>query len=62
MAQIVKKSACNVGDLRSIPELGRYPRESHGQRSLVIYSPWGYKELDTTECLTYTYIPKEKKF
>ena len=21
----------------------------HGQRSLVGYSPWGYKELDTTE-------------
>ena len=25
------------------------PGESHGQRSLVGYSPWGYKELDTTE-------------
>ena len=24
-------------------------RESHGQRSLAGYSPWGYKELDTTE-------------
>ena len=24
------------------------PRESHGQRSLVGYSPWGHKELDTT--------------
>ena len=23
--------------------------ESHGQRSLVGYSPWGRKELDTTE-------------
>ena len=23
--------------------------ESHGQRSLVDYSPWGRKELDTTE-------------
>ena len=23
--------------------------ESHGQRSLVGYSPWGCKELDTTE-------------
>ena len=21
----------------------------HGQRSLVCYSPWGHKELDTTE-------------
>ena len=25
------------------------PREFHGQRSLVGYSPWGHKELDTTE-------------
>ena len=24
----------------------------HGQRRLVGYSPWGYKELDTTERLT----------
>ena len=23
--------------------------ESHGQRSLAGYSPWGYKESDTTE-------------
>ena len=23
--------------------------ESHGQRSLAGYSPWGHKELDTTE-------------
>ena len=23
--------------------------ESHGQRSLASYSPWGHKELDTTE-------------
>ena len=25
------------------------PGESHGQRSLVGYSPWGHKELETTE-------------
>ena len=25
------------------------PEESHGQRSLVGYRPWGRKELDTTE-------------
>ena len=25
------------------------PGESHGQRSLVGYSPWGLKELDMTE-------------
>ena len=28
------------------------PGESHGQRSLTAYSPWGCKELDTTERLT----------
>ena len=26
--------------------------EPHGQRNLVGYSPWGHKELDTTERLT----------
>ena len=26
--------------------------ESHGQRSLVSYSPWGHKESDTTKCLS----------
>ena len=25
------------------------PGKSHGQRSLAGYSPWGHKELDTTE-------------
>ena len=29
------------------------PGEYHGQRTLVDYSPWGCKELDTTEWLTY---------
>ena len=28
------------------------PGESHGQRSLMGYSPWGHRELDTTEQLT----------
>ena len=28
------------------------PGESHGQRSLVGYSPWGCKDSDTTEGLT----------
>ena len=59
-----KKSASNVGDLGSIPGSGRspgegngnpvlvfLPGESHGQRSLVGYSPWGRKELDTTDQL-----------
>ena len=29
------------------------PREFHGQRSLEGYSPWGLKESDRTERLTF---------
>ena len=59
-----KESAYNVGDLGSIPGLGRswrrewlftpvfLPREYNEQRSLVGYSPWGHKESDTTEQLS----------
>ena len=36
------------------------PRESHGQRSLVEYSPWGCKELDTTEQPTHTHTHNYK--
>ena len=59
-----KEAACNVGDLGSIPELGRSPggengnlcqysclENPHGQRSLRGYSPWGRKESDMTERL-----------
>ena len=28
------------------------PGKSNGQRSLVGCSPWGHRELDTTECLS----------
>ena len=28
-----------------------FPGESHGQRSLLGYSPWGLKESDTTEAI-----------
>ena len=31
---------------------GFLPGESDGQRSLAGYSPWGHKELDTTEQLS----------
>jgi len=30
------------------------PGEFHGQRSLAGYSPWGHKESDTTEWLTFS--------
>ena len=52
-----KESACSVGDLGLIPDLGRspwrreqlptpvfWPGEFHG-----LYSPWGCQELDMTE-------------
>ena len=36
------------------PTPGLLPGKSHGQRSLVDYSPRGRKESDTTERLHYT--------
>ena len=39
------------------------PGKSHGQRSLVGYSPWSYKELDTTEQMrTHIIFSSLKKF
>ena len=32
------------------------PGESHGQRSLAGYSPWGRKESNTTEPLTLSHF------
>ena len=32
------------------------PGKSHGQRSVVGYSPWGHKELDTTKQLHFQTI------
>ena len=31
------------------PTLVSLPGDSHGQRSLAGYRPWGHKELDTTK-------------
>ncbi|CAI9176136.1 unnamed protein product [Rangifer tarandus platyrhynchus] len=57
-----KESTCNVGDLGSIPGLGRSPGEGKGyplryscrripwtEESLAGYSPWGHEESNTTE-------------
>ena len=33
------------------------PGESHGQRSLAGYRPWGHKESDTTEQLSTLTLP-----
>ena len=38
-------------DWQSTPAL--LPGKSHGQRSLIGYSPWGLKESDTTERLLF---------
>ena len=38
------------------------PGEFHGQRSLVGYSPWGCKELDTTEQPTVLLSELQKEF
>ena len=35
------------------PALVFLPGEFHGQRSLAGYTPWGYKESDTTEQLMF---------
>ena len=37
------------------------PGEFHGQRNLAGYSPWGRKESDTTEQLTYFTLSVTKK-
>ena len=38
------------------------PGESHGQSSLAGYSPWGHKELDTTEQLiTHKSSPRPQR-
>ena len=38
------------------PHSSTLPGQSHGRRSLVGYSPWGCKELDTTEWLHFTHF------
>ena len=37
------------------------PGESHGQRSLAGYSPWGCKELNMTEQLRLTQTGRENE-
>ena len=60
-----KESTCNEGDMLSTPGSGRSPAEGNGNplqysclgdlmdRSLVGYSPWGHKELHTTQGLNH---------
>ena len=47
VAQVVKESACNVGDLGSIPGLGRSPGEGKGY-------PLQYSGLENSmDCIVY---------
>ena len=60
-----EESTCQCRRLRFYPWVGKMPwkrkwhltavflpGKCHGQRGLVGYSPWGHKELDTTEQLS----------
>ena len=62
---MAKNSPANVGDMGSIPGVGKIslekeiqptslflPGKFHGHRSVAAYSPWLCKELDTTEQLS----------
>ena len=73
---MVKNPPTNTGDIRDmglIPGLGRSKAwqptpvflagESHGQRSLARYSPWGHKESDThTHTHTHTHTVTASRF
>ena len=60
-----KESACNVGDLGSIPGLGRSSGERNGLPTPVswpgefhgLHRPWGHKEMDTTGWLSPSLFP-----
>ena len=65
-----KESACNAGDLGSIPGLGRSPGEGKGWLPTPVfwpgefhglYSPWGRKELVTTEHLSLHFTEQYKE-
>ena len=55
-------NAGDTGDVSSIPDSGRSPKQQptpvflpgkyHEQRSLMGYSPWGHKESDMTKQLS----------
>ena len=70
---MVKNPSANAGDEGSIPGSETSPErkkwqpipvfwteKSHGQRSLVGYSPWGCKESDTIECTHAKYGSQDK--
>ena len=68
VAQMVKNLPAMQETPGSIPQSGRSPAEGNGNllqysclenstdRSLAGYSPWGHRELDTTEQLAHPHI------
>ena len=56
-----KESTCNVGDLGSVPGLGRFPGEGNSYPTPVFWprefyglcSSWGRKELNMSERLSF---------
>ena len=69
LPQTVKDPPCRCRRHRLDPRVGKIPwrrkwqptpvflpEESHGQRSLAGYSPWGHKESDTTGRLTFSRV------
>ena len=75
MALVVKNSPANAGDTRHLgfdPWVGKIPwrrawqptpvflpGETHGQRNLASYGPWGCKESDMTEVSEYTHTHED---
>ena len=69
-----KASAYNIGDLDSIPGVGKSPKrewlptplflpgEFHGHRSLINYSPWSCKELEMTEQISLLQLLKNNDY
>ena len=68
MAQLGKESACNVGDLGSIPGLEDPLEKGMATHSSILawrihglYSPQGCKESDMTEQLSLSLIKNKQK-
>ena len=67
---MVKNQPANAGDTGDVESLGQedpleegmathtvfLPGKSHGQRSLVGYTPWGLKESDMTEVTWHAHM------
>ena len=73
-SSVGKESACNAGDLGSIPGLGRSPGERKDypwrrERLPIpvfwpgefrgLCSPWGHQESDMTEKLSFHFISRD---